>query len=84
MAQNLSKSFLLELRHVLADITATINPVRRERSCPRAVTRARHNNYRVKKPGETAVHHPAHPRSTSTRWYPEQNDQPRLRGIVVS
>jgi len=49
------------LPHVLAAITAKINPVRRDRSCPRAVKRARHNNYRVKKPGETALHHPGPP-----------------------
>jgi hypothetical protein len=29
-------------------------PERAERSCPRAVKRARHNKYRVKKPGEPA------------------------------
>ena len=29
-------------------------PDRRERTCPRAVKRARHNSYRVKKPGEPA------------------------------
>ncbi len=29
-------------------------PDRTERTCPRAVKRARHNNYRVKKPGEPA------------------------------
>ena len=30
------------------------SPPRRERTCPRAVKRARHNSYRVKKPGEPA------------------------------
>ena len=29
-------------------------PERAERTCPRAVKRARHNQYRVKKPGEPA------------------------------
>jgi hypothetical protein len=29
-------------------------PPRRDRTCPRAVKRARHNSYRVKKPGEPA------------------------------
>ena len=29
-------------------------PNRRERTCPRAVKRARHNSYRVKKPDEPA------------------------------
>jgi hypothetical protein len=42
------------LPHILAEITATINPERRNRSCPRAVNRARHNNYRIKKPDEHA------------------------------
>jgi hypothetical protein len=42
------------LPHVLAEITATINPKRRHRSCPRTVKRARHNNYHVKKPDERA------------------------------
>ena len=46
---------------MLADITDKINPPRRERSCPRAVKRARHNNYRVKKtdePSSTRHHGP--------------------------
>jgi hypothetical protein len=42
------------LPDVLAQITRKINPPRRHRSSPRAVKRARHNNYRVKKPGEAA------------------------------
>lgn len=29
-------------------------PERRHRTCPRAIKRARHNQYRVKKPGEPA------------------------------
>ncbi len=45
------------LPHILADITRKINPERRDRTSPRAVKRARHNNYRVKQPGETTVHH---------------------------
>jgi hypothetical protein len=39
---------------VLAQFAAKINPPRRHRASPRAVRRARHNNYRVKKPGEPA------------------------------
>lgn len=35
-------------------IAELINPERRERTCPRAVKRGRHNSYRVKKPGEPA------------------------------
>jgi len=32
---------------------------RRERTCPRVVKRARHNSYRVKKPGQRATRHDA-------------------------
>jgi hypothetical protein len=39
---------------VLAEIARKPNPARRHRTCPRAVKRARHNNYRVKKSGEPA------------------------------
>jgi hypothetical protein len=47
---------------VLADITAKINPERWDRTCPRAVTRARHNSYRVKKLHERAsIHHDSPP-----------------------
>jgi hypothetical protein len=35
-------------------IAALLIPHRRQRTCPRAVKRARHNNYRVKKPHEPA------------------------------
>lgn len=45
------------LPDILADITAKLVPVRRERTCPRAVKRARHNSYRVKKPGERCTRH---------------------------
>jgi len=38
----------------LAKIAALLIPARRERTCPRAVKRARHNSYRIKKPGEPA------------------------------
>ncbi len=41
-----------------AQITAKLNPVRRYRTFPRAVKRARHDSYRVKKPGETGTRHP--------------------------
>jgi hypothetical protein len=49
------------LPHVIAEITSQINPERRDRSYPRVVKRARHNNYRVKKPGETGTRHPGPP-----------------------
>lgn len=38
----------------LSQIAALLIPDRRERTCPRAVKRARHNSYRVKKPDEPA------------------------------
>jgi len=44
---------LLQLS-LMALIAALLIPARRERTCPRAVKRARHNSYRVKKPGEPA------------------------------
>jgi hypothetical protein len=44
----------------LAQIALLLIPARRERTCPRAVKRARHNSYRIKKPGEPAsLRHPA-------------------------
>lgn len=49
------------LTDVLADITAKLVPVRRERTCPRAVKRARHNSYRVKRPGEPGTRHTSPP-----------------------
>lgn len=49
------------LPHVLAAITRKINPVRRERSCPRVVKRARHNNYRVKRPADRNIRHNSPP-----------------------
>jgi hypothetical protein len=45
------------MAHVLADITAKISPVRRYRTCPRAVKRARHNSYRVKRPNDRSTRH---------------------------
>ena len=41
----------------MADITSAgnLNPARRRRSYPRVVRRARHNSYRVKKPGDTGT-----------------------------
>jgi hypothetical protein len=43
----------------MADITdrRNLNPARRHRSYPRVVKRARHNSYRVKRPGDTGVRH---------------------------
>ena len=42
------------LDNVLVDIATRTNPARRDRTCPRAVKRARHNGYRVKKRDEPA------------------------------
>ncbi|MEO3863901.1 hypothetical protein [Acrocarpospora sp. B8E8] len=41
------------------DITRkkNLNPKRRDRSFPRVVKRARHNSYRVKRPGDVGVRH---------------------------
>ncbi|TFV51959.1 hypothetical protein E4P41_21740 [Geodermatophilus sp. DF01-2] len=52
------------LPNVCADITAKLVPPRRERTCPRAVKRARHNSYRVKKPGERSIRHSGPPTVT--------------------
>ena len=38
----------------LAQIAALLIPERREPTCPRTLKRARHNQYRVKKPAEPA------------------------------
>ena len=43
----------------MAEITGrkSLNPPRRDRTYPRVVKRARHNSYRVKRPGDTGVRH---------------------------
>ena len=43
----------------MADITraTNLNPVRRDRTYPRVVKRARRNSYRVKKPGDHGTRH---------------------------
>ena len=43
----------------MASITRNknLNPRRRNRTYPRVVKRARHNSYRVKKPGDTGTRH---------------------------
>lgn len=41
----------------MADITRKLNPKRRHRTYPRVVKRARHNSYRVKRPGDTGTRH---------------------------
>jgi hypothetical protein len=59
----------------MADITSPrhLNPARRSRSYPRVIKRARHNSYRVKRPGDTGTSYPgpaalvlANPVTTST------------------
>jgi hypothetical protein len=47
----------------MADITRkkNLNPPRRHRTCPRVVKRARHNSYRVKKPGDKSTRHAGPP-----------------------
>jgi hypothetical protein len=43
----------------MADITRARNlsPPRRDRAYPRVIKRARHNSYRVKKPGDHGTRH---------------------------
>ena len=49
----------------MADITSPRNlSTRRERTYPRVVKRARHNAYRVKKPGDHGTRHHAPPSVT--------------------
>lgn len=46
----------------MADITSGNNlNTRRERTYPRVVKRARHNHYRVKKPGDHGIRHDGPP-----------------------
>lgn len=40
-----------------AEMLERLNPERRMRTCPRVIKRARHNSYRVKRPGDVAVTH---------------------------
>jgi len=49
-----SQDWAAKLPDHLTEIAELLIPDRTERTCPRAVKRARHNNYRVKKPGEPA------------------------------
>ncbi|MDQ2873537.1 MAG: hypothetical protein M3Y33_01360 [Actinomycetota bacterium] len=48
------------LATVMADITRNknLNPKRRHRTYPRVIKRARHNSYRVKRPGDHGTRHP--------------------------
>jgi hypothetical protein len=43
----------------MAEITRknSLNPARRDRTYPRVVKRARHNSYRVKRPGDRGIRH---------------------------
>ena len=43
----------------MAEITTkkSLNPPRRDRTYPRVVKRARHNSYRVKRPGDHGTRH---------------------------
>jgi hypothetical protein len=51
------------LAQVTADITRNknLNPPRRHRTYPRVIKRARHNAYRVKKPGDHGTRHDGPP-----------------------
>ena len=72
------------LAAVMADITRTkhLNPERRHRTYPRVIKRARHNSYRVKRPGDHGTRHAARPRSSWSTWTcpHSQHDQPVLGG----
>jgi hypothetical protein len=45
----------------VAEMLERLNPQRRTRTCPRVIKRARHNSYRVKRPGDIAVTHASPP-----------------------
>jgi hypothetical protein len=47
--------------HVLTEITRKILPPRRHRTCPRAIKRARHNSYRIKRPEDRNTRHTGPP-----------------------
>jgi hypothetical protein len=58
----------------MTDITSprNLNPARRHRSCPRAVRRARHNSYPVRKPRDTGTRHHAPPTIRLVNLQPQQ------------
>jgi hypothetical protein len=58
----------MAMPQVLAEIAERPNPQRRDRSCPRAVKRARHNSYPVKKPGQAAS--TRHQGTATIRFWP--------------
>ncbi len=39
----------------VAEMLERLNPQRRMRTCPRVIKRARHNTYRVKRPGDVGI-----------------------------
>ena len=49
------------LAGVHAEIRERLNPERRMRTCPRRIKRARHNSYRVKRPGDVSIVHTGPP-----------------------
>ena len=67
----------------MADITSprNLNPARRHRSYPRVVRRARHNSYRVKRPGDTGTRYHGPPTIRLVNLRPHRHDQLRLSGI---
>jgi hypothetical protein len=44
----------------MTDLTRNknLNPPRRNRTCPRAIKRGRHNAYRIKQPGDQNIRYP--------------------------
>lgn len=68
----------MALPAILAEITQQPNPKRRHRSCPRAVKRARHNNYPLKKPDQPAS--TRHPGPATIRFWPVTPRSPTNTG----
>lgn len=64
-----------------ADITALRNlNRRRERTYPRVVKRARHNSYRVKRPGDHGTRHNSPPSITLVNLKKPQVESPAKTG----
>ena len=67
-----------------------LNPSAADRTYPRVVKRARHNSYRVKKPGQHGTRHDAPPAIHLVNPKPDlrksepQHDQNKLSGIGPS
>jgi hypothetical protein len=49
---------------VFIEMLERLNPLRRMRTCPRVIRRARHNSYRVKRPDDIGIPHTRRPTIT--------------------